>query len=88
MIQIWCVTGFGSSGFQASFKIAHGLGAQIDFSFLFWFRRHLYSGPSYYSYQCLSEIIVFGNYLFNLGTTIHLFSHQCIRGLDKDMTDL
>lgn len=88
MIQTWGVTGFGSSGFQASFKIACGLTAQIDFSFLFGFARHLYSGPSYQSYWCISEINVFRNLLFGLGTIIHLFSHQCIKGLDKYTTNL
>lgn len=72
--------------FQASFKIAHGLAAQIDFSF-FWFVKHSYSGPSFQSYWCISEIHVFRNRLFILSSIIHLFSHQCIKGLDKYMTD-
>ena len=74
--------------FQASFKIARGLAAQIDFSFLFWFVRHWYSGPSCQSCWCISEINVVRNHLFSLGTVIHLFSPQCIKGLGKYMTDL
>lgn len=62
--------------------------AQTGFSFPFWFVWHSYSSSSYQSCWCVSEISVFRNSLFSLCTTIRLFSHQCIKALDKYITIL